>query len=154
MHVTITTDASYDNRLAGFGMHIKLSKPVHNETEFRFHGAISDINSSTDSEAVAVARALRIAQMLCIGKQMKSIEVVTDSVRTIDLIKLQQRPNVAERELARLVFDLRNQGIKVIPKHQRSHIAINGCWNTHNHNWCHSAALTALKSVREIQAAC
>ncbi|WP_336107839.1 hypothetical protein [Thalassospira sp. CH_XMU1420-2] len=150
MHVSIITDASYDNRQAGFGMHIKLSEPVHNQTEFRFHGAISDINSSTDSEAVAVTRALRIAQMLCSGKKLKSIEVITDSDRTVDLINLQQRPNHAERELTKLVFSCRQQGIKVNPKHQRSHIAINGCWNTQNHDWCDSAARAALKSVREI----
>ncbi|MFX4226327.1 MAG: hypothetical protein ACFHHU_00125 [Porticoccaceae bacterium] len=148
MHVTIITDASFDSRLAGFGMHIKLSEKVHNQAEFRFHGAITDIDSSTDSEAVAVARALRIVKALCANRKLKSIEVITDSERTIDLINLQQRPTIAERELARLVITLRHNGITVTPKHQRSHVAINGCWNTQNHDWCDSAARAALKSVR------
>lgn len=154
MDVTIITDASFDAGRAGFGMYIKLSEPVFQTLEHRFHGAITDINSSTDSEAVAVARALSIAELLCQGKALKSITVVTDSERTIDLINQHQSPNKAETRLTIQVFELRQKGITVTPKHQRSHIAINGCWQTQHHDWCDSAARSALKSVREHEAVC
>tara|TARA_E500000318_G_scaffold37787_1_gene36373 strand:- start:1282 stop:1746 length:465 start_codon:yes stop_codon:yes gene_type:complete len=154
MHVTIITDASFDAGRAGFGMYIKLSEPVFDRMEHRFHGAIADVNSSTDSEAVAVARALSIVELLCTGKKVRTISVVTDSERTINLIKQTQAPNKTESKLAKLVFELRQKGIRVTPRHQRSHIAIDGCWHTHQHDWCDSAARSALKSVRELQAVC
>lgn len=154
MHVTVITDASYDAGRAGFGLYLKFSEPVFNADEHRFHGAITDVKSSTDSEAVAVARALRIAELLCTGRKLRSINVVTDSERTINLMNQKQAPNKAEIQLTSLVHQLRQKGIKIKSKHQRSHVAINGSWQTHHHDWCDSAARSALKSVRELQAVC